>query len=230
MTGDAPNPLVIAAVVLGVAALAAWVFLAHRKQQRAQQERLDRLGFRPCPEEKGTLEALVNRLVNDKDHHYTVEQPRRLQGEPAIYYFVKRRDKSDSDDQGDAGEELLFRVRRRSNAGVALAVKPSSIAPGIATRMLGALATGPWTTQPDDLQRLELPADFKDTNLLGALGPPGSSLYDLVDARILSVVQGIGDVGGLTIRLRDEWCAVEAGHWQLPFRVDEIVARMRPLL
>jgi hypothetical protein len=229
MPGDAPNPLVIAALVLGVVALAAWVFMAHRKRQKAQQELLDRLGFRPCPEEKSTLEALVNRLVNDKDHHYRIEQPRRLQGEPAIYHFVKRRDGSDPDDRGDAGEELLFRVKRRSRAGVVLAVKPSSLAPGIATRMLGALATGPWTTQPDDLQRLELPADLVDTNLLGALGPAGSSLYDLVEARILSAVQGIGDSGGWTIRLRDEWCTVEAGHWQVPFRVDEIVARMRPL-
>jgi hypothetical protein len=121
-------------------------------------------------------------------------------------------------------------VRRRSNAGVVLTVKPTSLAPGLATRMLGAVATGPWTTQPDDLKRLELPVDLKDTNLLGALGPPGASLYDLVDAGVLSVVQGLGDAGALLIRLRDDWCAVEAGHWQVPFRVDEIVARVRPLL
>jgi hypothetical protein len=85
-----------------------------------------------------------------------------------------------------------------------LAVKPSSLAPGIATRMLGALATGPWTTQPDDLARLELPADLKDTNLLGAMGLPGASLYDLVDGRILSAMQGVGDSGALTVRFRED--------------------------
>ena len=143
---------------------------------------------------------------------------------------MKVRDRRDPGDEPDAGEELLFRVRRRSSAGVVLAVKPSSLAPGHATRMLGAVATGPWTTQPDDLQRLELPADLKDTNLLGVLGPPGASLYDLVDTGMLSAVQGLGDAGGLTIRLRDDWCAVESGHWQLPFRVDELIARIRPLL
>jgi len=224
------NAVVLGGVVLVAIALAVWVFTAHRKQRKAQEERLDRVGFRPCPDEKSTLEALANRVKNDKDHQYRVEQPRRLAGEPVIYYYVKARDRQQADDERHACEELLFRVRRQSDAGVVLVVKPSSLAAGIATRLLGSLATGPWTTQPDDLVRLELPADLKDTNLLGALGPPGASLYDLVDARMLSVAQGIGDAGALTIMLRDDWCAVEAGHWQLPFRVDELVARMRPLL
>jgi hypothetical protein len=224
------NALMGAGFVLVFVALAAWTFTAHRKRQKAQAALLDRVGLRPCPDEKDTLEALVNRIVGDRDHHYRVEQPRRLPGEPAVYHYVKVRDRRDPGDEPDAGEELLFRVRRRSSAGVVLAVKPSSLAPGLATRMLGAVATGPWTTQPDDLQRLELPADLKDTNLLGVLGPPGASLYDLVDTGMLSVVQGLGDAGGLTIRLRDDWCTVEAGHWQLPFRVDELIARIRPLL
>ena len=124
MPGEASNALVIASVVLVVVALAAWTFTAYRKRQKALQELLDRVGFRPCPEEQSTLEALVNRLVNDRDHHYRVEQPRRLPGEPAIYYYVKVRDARGPDDQRDAGEELLFRVRRRSSAGVMLAVKP----------------------------------------------------------------------------------------------------------
>jgi hypothetical protein len=222
--------VVLAGVVLAVVALAVWTFTAHRKRRKAQAELLDRLGFRPCPDEQGTLEALVNRVENDRDHHYLVEQPKRLAGEPAIYHYVKVRERRHADDERDAGDELLFRLRGPSRAGVALFVKPSSLSPGIATRTLSAVATGPWATQPDDLQRLELPADLKNTNLLGALGPPGASFNDLVDGRILSVAQGIGDAGGQAIRLRDEWCAVEAGHWQVPFRVDEIVARMRPLL
>jgi hypothetical protein len=230
MPGDASNALVIAGVVLGVAALALWTFTAHRKRQQDLQQRLDRIGFRPCPEEQGALEALVNSLVNDKDHHYRLEKPRRLPGERPVYYYVKVRDPRDSEEQRDAGEELLFRVKRRSQAAVVLFVKPSSLAPGIATRMIGAVATGPWTTQPDDLARLELPADLKDTNLLGALGPKGASLYDVVDASLLSLAQGVGDAGVLAIRLRDDWCALEAGHWQAPFLVDELVARMRTLL
>jgi hypothetical protein len=224
------NVLVLVGVAAVVVALALWAFTAHRKRQRALQELLDRVGFRPCPDEQGTLEAVVNRIVNDRDHRYRVERPMRLAGEPAIYYCVKVRDSSGPDDQRDAGEQLLFRARRPAKAGVVLFVKPSSIAPGLATRLISSVATGPWTTQPDDLQRLELPPDLKDTNLLAALGPPGAHLYDLVDARLLSVVQGLGDAGALTVWLRDEWCALEAGHWQVPFKLDELVARMRPLV
>jgi len=224
------NALVLAGVVLVAAALAAWAFTAHRKRQEAFRELLERVGFRPCPAEKSTLEGIVNGIMNDRGRHYQVEQPQRLAGDPTIYYYVKLRDRQDADEQRDAGEELLFRLRRRSPAGALLFVKPSSLAPGLATRLLGAVAAGPWLTQPDDLKRLELPADLKDTNLLTALGPEGASLYDVVDAKLLSVVQGVGDAGGMIIRLRDDWCVVEAGGHQLPFRVDEIVARMRPLL
>jgi hypothetical protein len=224
------NVLVAAAVVLVMAALAAWAFTAHRKRQKALRETLERVGFRPCPAEKDVLEGIVNGIVNDRDHHYRVEQPQRLAGNPVVYYYVKVRDRQDADEQRDAGEELLFRLRRRSPAGALLFVKPSALAPGVATRLLGAAATGPWSTQPDDLARLELPADLRDTNLLAALGPQGASLYDVVDAKLLSVVQGLGDAGGMIVRLRDDWCVVEAASHQLPFRVDDIVARLRPLL
>ena len=230
MPGEASTGLVAAAVVLVVAALAAWAFTAHRKRQKALRELLERVGFRPCPAEKGTLEGIVNGIVNDRDHHYLVEQPQRLAGNPAIYYYVKVRDARHADEERYAGEELLFRLRRRTPAGALLFVKPSSLAPGVATRLLGAVASGPWSTQPDDLMRLELPADLKDTNLLAALGPEGASLYDVVDAKLLSVIQGLGDAGGMIVRLRDDWCVVEAASHQVPFRVDEIVARMRPLL
>jgi hypothetical protein len=230
MPGEASNPLVIAGVVLVVVALAAWAFTAHRKRQRALGELLERLGFRPCPAEQGTLEGIVKGIVNDRDHRYLVEQPQRLAGVPAIYYYVKVRDTKHPDEQRDAGEELLFRLRRRSPAAALLFVKPSSLAPGLATRLISSVAAGPWSTQPDDLKRLELPADLKDTNLLAALGPEGASLYDVVDAKLLSVIQGLGDAGGMIVRLRDDWCVVEAASHQVPFRIDEIVARMRPLL
>src|SRR3972149_4136798 len=86
------NAVVLAGVVLVAVALAVWVFRARRKQRKAQEERLDRVGFRPCPDEKSTLEALANRVKSDRGHQYRVEQPRRLAAEPAVYYYVKLRD------------------------------------------------------------------------------------------------------------------------------------------
>jgi hypothetical protein len=73
--------------------------------------------------------------------------------------------------------------------------------------------------------------DARDhTNVLGALGPPGASLYELVDPGTLSVVQGLGDAGGIFVRFRDAWCGVAGPSRQIPFKVEELVARLRPLL
>lgn len=223
------HTLAIAAFVLAAIGLAARVVVGHRRQQRARAELLERVGFRPCPEEKDTLQATVARLANDRDHEYRVEQPRRLPGPVPVYHYVKVRDGDGTRETRDAYDELLFRLRRPAPRPVVLFLKPTSLPPGIATRLIGAAAAGPWSTQPDDLERLELPPDLRHTNLLAALGPKGASLYDLVDTRVLGVAQALGDAGGMTLRLRDEWCAVEAGHHQVPFRVDEILARMRPL-
>lgn len=121
-------------------------------------------------------------------------------------------------------------AEEETTAGLVLVVKPSSLAPGLATRMLGAIATGPWDAQADDLRRLELPQELKNTNLVAAMGPPGARLYDLVDSGTLSVVQGLGDAGGMFVQCREAWCAVSSASAQIPFRVDQLVARIRPLL
>lgn len=129
-----------------------------------------------------------------------------------------------------AEEEVLFPLKRPSAAGLLLVVKPSSLPAGLASRMLGTLATGAWDAQPDDLKRLDLPADLKDTNLVGALAPSGASLYELVDTATLSVVQGLGDAGGMLVRFREGWCSVAGTSSRIPFKVEELVARLRPLL
>jgi hypothetical protein len=43
-------------------------------------------------------------------------------------------------------------------------------------------------------------------------------------------MQGLGDAGALTVKFRDAWCSVAGSGPQNPFRVDEIVARIQPLL
>lgn len=39
-----------------------------------------------------------------------------------------------------------------------------------------------------------------------------------------------GDAGGIVVRFRDDWCSVSSASAQISFRVDELVARVRPLL
>ena len=216
-------------VGLLVLALVVWSVSDSYRKERARRLLLDRAGFQPCPEERERLERIVTGIENNKGHRYEVKEPRRLPGEPAIYYYVKTRH-DDGDHPPMVEEELLFPLKRSSAAGLELVVKPSSIPAGLASRIMGSVATGPWDAQSDDLVRLELPPDLRDTNLLGALAAPGARLYDLVDGGTLSVVQGLGDAGALFVRFREGWCAVAGVSHQIPFKVDEVVARVRPLL
>jgi hypothetical protein len=195
-----------------VAALAVWSLTSALRQQRGQHLALDRLGFRPCPEESERLAETVTGIENNQGYRYEVKEPRRLEGRQAIYYYVKVRHSRKGDDVV-AEEEVLFPLKRPSAAGLLLVVKPSSLPAGMASRILGTVATADWDAQPDHLKRLELPADLKDTNLVGALAPPGASLYELVDTATLSVVQGLGDAGGMLVRFR-EGCAL----WPAPAR------------
>lgn len=219
-------PFVLAGLL--VLGLVMWSVTTERRKRRAQEDGLARLGFAPCPDRKNWLEETVAGIENNRGYRYEVHDPKCLPGGSPLYYYVKRR--RDHDEDSFAEEEILFALKRPSAAGLVLTVKPSSLAPGFATRLIGAVATGPWDAQPDDLQRLDLPLDLKDTNLLGALGPRGASLYDLVDTQTLSVVQGLGDAGGMFVRFRDTWCSVASASAQIPFRVEELVARIQPLL
>lgn len=220
-------PFVLVAVVFLI--LLVWSITAQVKRHRAQKAALEQLGFKPCPEQKSWLEETVTRIENNKGDRYEVREPKRLAGEPAVYYYIKIRH-GDSEDIPLTEEVILFPLKRPSADGLILIIKPSSLAPGLATRMIGAVATASWDAQPDDLQRLELPPDLKDTNLMGALGPPGASLYNLIDMSTLSVVQGLGDAGGMMVLFRDGWCSVASASAQIPFRLEELVARIRPLL
>ena len=223
-----PTYLPFVLVGLIVIGLVAWSLVGHRRRSQAQKAALEQLGFSPCPDQKRWLEETVTRIENNRGYRYEVRDEKRLRGEPAVYHYVKVRHCHDQDAIKE--EEILFPLKRPSTAGLFLTVKPSSVAPGLGTRMLRAVATAPWDSQPDDLQRLDLPPDLKDTNLVAALGPPGATLYDLVDTRTLSVVQGLGDAGGMFVQCRDAWCSVTSAGSQMPFRLDELIGRIRGVL
>ncbi|MEK6679073.1 MAG: hypothetical protein AABY39_06625 [Nitrospirota bacterium] len=224
-----PEYLPFVLVGVAVVLLLVWSIKTQIKRNRRLKAALEQLGFQPCPEKKSWLEEIVTRIENNKEFRYEVREPKRLPGEPAVYYYIKYRH-GGVRENADAEEEILFPLKRPSSDGLILIVKPSSLAPGLATRMIGAIATAQWDAQPDDLQRLELPPDLKDTNLMGALGPPGVSLYNLIDMSALSVVQGLGDAGGMMVRFRDSWCSVASASAQIPFCLEELVGRIRPLL
>jgi hypothetical protein len=219
-------PFVLGGIV--AAALVVWSVARQRRRDREQKQSLQRLGFYACPEKKKWLEETITRIENNRGYRYEVRDPKRLPGDSAVYYYHKlRHQQPDEDAEGE--EEILFPLKRRSPAGLVLTIKPTALAPGRATRLLGALAAGPWDSQPDDLQRIDVPRELANTNLVAALGPPGARLYDLVDERVVSAIQGLGDAGGMFVQFRDDWCLVSSGSVQTPFRIDRVLSAIRTL-
>ena len=166
-----------------------------RAKKAAQGEKLVRMGFEPCDTEADALTDRIKRLENNAEYRYSVDRPMRasLDGK-TVYYYSKSRHR-----QGSivAADEFLLWLQRPSSEGLVLFVKPSNLPAGTATNLIGAMATGAWDSQPDDLKKMEIPPDLQGTNVIGALGPRGASLYDLIDSQTLALMQQMGDAGVL---------------------------------
>ena len=220
-------------VVIGAlgAGLLLWKLTTRRGRTRNLRAVRERLGFQPCLDETSWLEQTIAGIENNQGFRYEVREPQRWSTEPPVYTYEKvRYPPARSDVEPATEQEILFPLRRPPAGAIAVTVKPSSLAVGAVTRMIGAVASGPWDSRPDDLHPLELPVDLQGTNLVGALGPPGARFHDLVGANMTSVMQSLGDAGGIFVRARNGWCIVAGNNSQIPFRLDEILARIRPLL
>jgi len=212
---------------LAFVGLVVWLMLKDRKAGAARRRELAALGFAPCPEQSDFLAETVTQLENNSEYRYSVENPMQAPlGRQHAYYYSKSRRRSG---QIVVAEELLFPLKRSSSAGVVVFVKPSSLPAGTATKLIGAVATGGWDSQPDDLTKLELPVDLRDTNLIGTLGPRGASLYDLLDAAALSVIQQVGDCGALLVMCRGEWCSLASTSHRMPLDVAKLWSLMGSL-
>ncbi|MGH7468938.1 MAG: hypothetical protein ACRENP_13370 [Longimicrobiales bacterium] len=220
-------------VALVLAGLTFWSISATRARRQTEQTAREKLGFRPCDLEKSKLEEIVTRIENNRNYRYEVRKPLRwagASGDRQVYSYVKVRH-GEPDDDAYAEEELLVPLKRRSAGGLVLTLKPTALAHGLATRLIGAVAAGPWDVQPDDLQRIEIPHALKNGNVVAALGSPGASLYDVVDSSALEVLQDLGDAGALCVRLRDEWCSISGVNArQMPFQLEQLLSRIQPLL
>ncbi len=201
---------------------------ANRAKQEARRIELQRLGFVPCDDKKDWLKNTVTMVENNKGYQYEIHKPYALTGSD-VYCYTKRRDGPKTDDAFAEGE-ILFRLKRPSPQGLLLAVKPSVLGHGRATRLIASVASGPWDSQPDDLEKIDLPDDLKKSNILAALGPAGAHVYDLLDAGTVSALQRLGDAGAISIHCRGEWCTVSDGGSKPLLRLNEVLAHIRPLL
>lgn len=115
---------------------------------------------------------------------------------------------------------MRSRPPRALQAGrLVLFYKPTALASGTTATLIGNLATAGFDSQPDDLTRLEIPADRKSGNLIGVLGPPHSSLYDLIDDTSLETLEPVGDFGALVVICRGDWCTLASSTTRMDFDV-----------
>jgi len=104
--------------------------------------------------------------------------------------------------------------------------KPSALRPGTSATLIGSLATSGWDAQPDDLTRLEVPVELLESNLIGILAPANASLFDLIDAKDLAVLQPVADFGILVVHCRGGWCSLASS----TTRMDLDLERLWPLI
>ena len=217
-------------VVFGLAfiALVVWLTLRSRQARAAQARKLAHMGFKPCNQETGTLVERVTGLENNSEYRYSVENPLRASFNGSVaYFYSKSRHR-----QGSivAADEFLLPLKRPSEQGLLLFVKPTNLPQGTALKVIGAVATGAWDSQPDDLNKLQIPPGLQGTNLIGVLGPAGTSLYDLIGASTLALVQQVGDAGALSVMCRGPWCSLSSPSARMPLDLNKMLPIVRRLL
>jgi len=226
------EPLVPALVATVVGALIVYSIVASSVKRRATRLALERLGFRPCPDETGRILEALRRIEGDPELSCDVRDLRKLDERSPIYHFTKVIHRGKGHDPVTE-QEILFPMRRASRDGCVLVVKPTALGRGFATRLIATLVTKMNAGAKDGLERLhrlQLGAEYANGNLIAALGPRDARVFDLIDGPTVDVAKGLGDLGVLEVRFRDAWCSLTSGGTSLPFRLEPIVARIRGLL
>lgn len=213
---------------LAFVALVAWLLMKSQKERAAQARKLAQMGFSRCEGESRALVDKVTGLENNAEYRYRVENPMRasLDGK-VVYFYTKARHR-----QGHVvtADEFLLPLKRLSQQGLMVFVKPSDVPEGTATTLIGAVATGAWDSQPDDLTKLDVPPALSGTNVIGVLGPAGTSLYDLIETDSLNLIQNVGDCGALVVVCRGDLCSLSSPSARMPIDLDKMWPLIRQLV
>lgn len=229
---NAPNvPLLLfaAAFVALFAVMAALVIARTVRTSRAHRATLERLGFVPCEAERDALRERIERLENNAGYRYTIERPVRalLERDP-VYFYRKLRRRGQSN--AFATDEFLVPLRRPRPDPLVLYLKPSSLTEGLSTRLIRRLATADWDAQVDDVVKLELPAELAESNVLGALGPPGTHLHQLLSPGQMVRLLQAGDRGLYIITCRGDDCTLATPSGQTNLDLDRVWAFISDLV
>jgi hypothetical protein len=206
MTGT--ELLGVSLLVLAIAGLIIWSMVKHSKKRKALKNLLFNIGFAPCDEEKKALAEKVTFIENNSEYTYSVRKPMKVsQGDTHVYFYIKERRRSGD---LDVSEEFLFTVELNRNLPFTIYLKPTSLQEGLGTKLIRSVVTMGWDSQSDDLVKIELPADFQSSNVLGVMGPKNCSFYDLFDSNAISLLQRGADNDVFIMHCRDNLCSIES--------------------
>jgi hypothetical protein len=217
---DIPIPAIVSTLLL--LAVATAFLLRDRARRSERRQELSRLGFRPSAEDNERLTDIVAAIENNQNYWYNVDDPMRSDaGDTPCYFYTKLRMQRT---RVEAAEELLVSLKRPSKEGLLLVVETSALPFRSVRQWADALHPGVRRWYPRDLGPLEIPPGIEHCQIMGAFGPPGLALVDLIDIPTLDQIKEVGDLGVATISFRGDWCSFSAGSARTQLKVRALVA------
>ena len=199
---DALNvPILLSILGLAAAVLLVRAVLHDIRKRKARDQAIANLGFEPCPDDVPTLQDAVRSLHSDPDVEVRHAEKLVTRGGAVYRYEVRSTDP----DNSSASEEFMFPLARKSDRPLVLFMMPDGLAAGFARTMLEKLTTA---LAPPDLAPLGVPAQLQPT-IFNALGPPSTSLHDLIDDRELTALRYAARFGFFVARASGSNCALE---------------------
>ena len=202
MAGTLIPIILVAAVLIG---LVVWKLSAGAGVAKKKQEFLERQSFAPCKEQADYLVQMYQYMAPlAKRGQGKVESPLMRSGARGqTYYFYYT--ETSRREGGFGGEEVfLLPLQRATTAPVALLLVPGNIK-GMGRNVIKAAFDMFAKFLGEDLVEIELPPDADSERIVAAFGPPGSSLYDLLDRDTVARVARSADAGVSVFRAREKW-------------------------
>jgi hypothetical protein len=218
-------PAIVSSLFL--TALATGFFLRDRARRLERKRELSRMGFHPSPEETERLVDIVTTVENNSTYWYSVDHAMKsvVDGKPCYVYTKLRMQRT----RVEAAEELLVSLTRPSREGLLLLVATSASPLRSVRQWAETLHPGVRHWHPSDLSALELPRGVDSGSILGAFGPLGTALTDLIDIQAFDRIKDLGELGVSTITCRDDWCSFSAATSRTILDVKGLLSLFREL-
>jgi hypothetical protein len=199
-------PAVVATLLL--VALASGFLFRDRARRTARKRELSRMGFAPSADRVEELVDIVTEVENNSAYWYSVDHPMQIVVDGRVcYIYTKLRMRRT---RVDAVEEFLVSLTRPSKEGLLLLVETSTLPLRSVRQWAETLHPGIPQWYPCDLMELGLTSGIDRGRIVGAFGPPGVPLNDLIDIQTFDRIRQMGDLGVSTITFRGDWCIFSA--------------------